>query len=186
MAPNDAVDEAELIRRAQLLNDSEAFGQLVRAHQSAVRTFLLRLCRDPHLCNDLAQDTFVLAFTKLDSYRPIGSFLGWLLKIAFRCFLQDRRRDKRRSALERRYSFEESHAKWYSAVSAEQLAVEYALQSLAADEAACISLCYTFGYSHSEATEILGLPLGTVKSHIHRGTARLADLLNSTESEKRP
>jgi RNA polymerase sigma-70 factor, ECF subfamily len=181
MPPEDLPAEAELIRRAQVLNDADAFGQLVRMHQSAVRTFLLRLCRDYHQSNDLAQDSFVRAYIKLDSFQPVGSFLGWLLKIAFRCFLQEHRRVKRRALLIQEHMAGAIRVDWYDDISPEQLALEQALQHLSADEAACISLCCTFGYSHTEAVEILGLPLGTVKSHIQRGVAKLGRMLSETD-----
>ncbi|MGA9659792.1 MAG: sigma factor-like helix-turn-helix DNA-binding protein, partial [Asticcacaulis sp.] len=58
-----------------------------------------------------------------------------------------------------------------------RLSVQAALQTLPIDQRAAISLCVAADYSHSEAAEILGLPLGTIKSHILKGRARLNVLL---------
>lgn len=184
MSLDDDVGETELIRRAQLLDDASAFSRLVKLHQTAVRTFLIRLCRDYHQANDLAQEAFIRAYLKLNQYRPVGTFQSWLLKIAFRCFLQYKRQTVRREHLERTHFSETIREEWYNSISPEQLALERAMQSLSPDEVACISLCYTFGHSHSEAAEILRLPLGTVKSHIKRGMAKMADMLAPTARER--
>ena len=85
----------------------QAFGELVRRHQSQLRLFLLRLCRDPSQADDLAQDTFLRAWQKLASYRGDGVFVGWLLKIAWTTFLQARRKQDRYSEVVRQAALEQ-------------------------------------------------------------------------------
>ena len=85
----------ELVARAAAQQDPAAFGELVRRHQSHVRNFLRKLCRDFDLADDLAQDCFMHAWDKLHTFSGQGSFIGWLLKVAYTTFLQSKRKSKR-------------------------------------------------------------------------------------------
>ena len=85
----------ELVARAVSGQDSAAFGELVRRHQSHVRNFLRKLSGDHTLADDLAQDCFLHAWDKLQTYTGRGSFIGWLLKVAYTTFLQSKRKSKR-------------------------------------------------------------------------------------------
>ena len=75
--------------------DTAAFGELIRRHQSHVRNFLRKLSGDYTLADDLAQDCFMHAWDKLHTYSGRGSFIGWLLKVAYTTFLQSKRKSKR-------------------------------------------------------------------------------------------
>ena len=75
--------------------DTAAFGELIRRHQSQVRNFLRKLTRDETLADDLAQDCFLHAWNKIHTYSGTGSFIGWVLKIAYTTFLQSKRKSKR-------------------------------------------------------------------------------------------
>ena len=69
----------ELVARVVSAQDTAAFGELVRRHQSHVRNFLRKLSGDYTLADDLAQDCFIHAWEKLQTYSGRGSFIGWLL-----------------------------------------------------------------------------------------------------------
>ena len=75
--------------------DTAAFGELIRRHQSQVRNFLRKLAGDINYADDLAQDCFLHAWNKLQTYTGRGSFIGWLLKVAYTTFLQSKRKSKR-------------------------------------------------------------------------------------------
>jgi len=99
-----AAPEAELIRRT-LAGEREAFSDLVRLHQAQVRGTIHRYVLDSDVVDDLAQDTFVKAYTQLASYKGKAPFGGWLLSIARNAalhFLRDRivRRAQGSEALE--------------------------------------------------------------------------------------
>jgi RNA polymerase sigma-70 factor (ECF subfamily) len=68
---------------------------LIRRHQSQVRNFLRKLTADPFEADDLAQEAFLHAWNKLQTYSGRGSFIGWLLKVAYTTFLQSKRKSKR-------------------------------------------------------------------------------------------
>lgn len=161
------MDETKLIARAAA-GDSAAFALLVRLHQSGLRGFLRRLTRnDSSLADDIAQETFLEAWRKLSHYRGEGSFAGWLNRIAWTRFLMDARKRKP----ELLGDLPEQSIETSPDV---KLDLESAMRKLSAHERAALTLCYALGHSHEEAASILGLPLGTVKSHVARGRDKLA------------
>jgi len=171
-------DEKKLIHLAQLQGNSVAFAELVKKHQANVRSFLLRLCKNYDVADDLAQETFVTAFEKLRSYQGTGSFAGWLFRIGYNCFLQRMRRNKRYQQVVAEYGdIIQSNNSRYESISAEQIDLEQAMLKLSVSESAAISLCHSYGFSHSEVAAILNTPLGTVKSNIKRGKEKLKELL---------
>lgn len=153
-------------------------------HQNHVRGFLRRLCKNSANADDLAQDTFVIAFKQLTQFSGTGSFGGWLLSIAYRCFLQHHRRNNYLKRLYERFSDDLAEASYpYTDQQAEYLDMERAMAKLDAIQAAAITLNLNLGYSHTEVSVILALPLGTTKSHINRGLERLRQYMNSSSSE---
>src|SRR5512139_2317723 len=87
--------DAALIARAVVQDDRHAFAELVKRHQSAVRATLRKLTAGNHaLADDLAQETFVLAWRHLGSYRQEAKFSTWLYRIATNCWLADARKRK--------------------------------------------------------------------------------------------
>ena len=167
-----------LIRRAREGSD-EAFSRLVVDHQQAVRVFLRRLCALPDDADDLAQEAFVTAWASLHKLRDGVSFRTYVCGIAYRKALNDRRRFNRSGSRETAWFglHEQSRASTIDA----KLTVQAALSSLPLDQRAAVSLCVAADYSHAEAAEILGLPLGTIKSHILKGRAKLNALLDVTD-----
>jgi RNA polymerase sigma-70 factor (ECF subfamily) len=180
----DSDEEQALVYRAQGLRDSGAFAELVLVHQSRIRSFLIRLCKNYDMADDLAQDVFLSAYRRLDTFRGSGSFSGWLFKIAYNCFLEQQRKLLRRQQATERYS--QSYvvqADKYDGISLDQIDLEQAMVQLNFAEAAAITLCHSFGFSHSEAAGILKAPLGTVKSNVRRGKEKLRRILRSVSME---
>ncbi len=163
-----------LIARTLAGQDPAAFGELVRRHQSQVRNFLRRLCSDIALADDLAQDTFLRAWDKLDSYSGQGSFIGWLLKIAYTSFLQSRRKSKRYAAvLEEAGHLADSESRTATLESNELPDLEKFLAVLSDDERAVMVMSYACGLSHREISEATGQPVGTVKSILFRSKEKI-------------
>jgi RNA polymerase sigma-70 factor (ECF subfamily) len=131
------------------------------------------LCRNQALVDDLAQETFVQAWVHLRSLRAPGAFAGWLRQLSINSWRQYLRRQR---ALERLAEVEAGDV-GSTPVSAERLDLDSALDALAPGVRLCIVLSYHEGMSHGEIAAATELPLGTVKSHIVRGTARLRELL---------
>ncbi len=169
MAPSDA----ELIALVMAGGDQRAFSALVSRHQQAVRGLLMRLCRNHALADDIAQDTFVKAFEKISTFSGTGSFKAWLCKIAYTQFLMSARKRKAADKALERLQAEPVETSTSSGAPGAKVDLDRALATLGEEERACVVMCYAGGMSHSEAAEAVGLPLGTVKSHVNRGRAKL-------------
>jgi RNA polymerase sigma-70 factor (ECF subfamily) len=144
-------EDQYLVALAVGSQDTAAFGELVRRHQSQVRNFLRKLTGDFSAADDLAQDCFLHAWDKLQTFSGRGSFIGWLLKVAYTTFLQSKRKSKR-----------------YAEADLDKL-----LAVLTQEERAIMVMSYACGLSHREIGEATGLPVGTVKSVIFRGKEKI-------------
>jgi RNA polymerase sigma-70 factor (ECF subfamily) len=175
--------DAALVARAVLSDDRHAFAELVRRHQSAVRACLRKLTAGNHaLADDLAQETFVLAWRHLGSYRQEAKLSTWLYRIATNCWLADARRRKEEplgdaadevaDAAGTAFA-EERAAPDHARGATMKLDLERALAALSEGERAAIVQCYYNDLSHEEAAFVLGMPVGTVKTHVLRGKQKL-------------
>ena len=169
--------DEELVARAVSLQDGNAFGELVRRHQSQVRGVLRQLTRDFALADDLAQETFVRAWDKLSSFAGHGRFVSWLMKLAYNEFLQSRRKAKRYSAAVDRFGNEQtaSHNQPFSAGAADSSDLEVVLAALSQEERSVMVMSFALGLSHTEIGAVTGMPIGTVKSLIHRARQRIRE-----------
>lgn len=178
MADSTGAEQVDhvLVARVLLTEDRRAFEQLMRRHQGMVRAQLRRLLHgDQARADDLAQETFLLAWRKLDQFRGEARFSTWLYRIAYSCFLQARRKgssvadDIDRDAPDQRISPPDAADL--------RLDVERAMRRLSAAEHEVLLHVVQLGLSHDEAAYVLAMPLGTVKSHTNRGKAKLRALL---------
>lgn len=171
--------DAELVRRAMAGSDA-AFSRLVERHQRAVRAFLRRVLGGGWAeADDVAQEAFLAGWRSLRSLRDPDGVRAWLCGIAWRK-AQDRIRSARRNAAR--------DGVWLETASTpaglsheDRLSLAAALAELPPDVRACVALCLADGWSHGEASVALGLPLGTVKSHVARGRARLLKALGGSD-----
>jgi RNA polymerase sigma-70 factor (ECF subfamily) len=159
---------------------TEAFAQLVARHQQAVRAFLRRACGDWALADDLAQETFITAWSRIGRLTSEGSVRAWLCGMAYnKCLtaLRSARRSHRREA-----DYQAGAAGHPAAAHpTDRIALEQAMAELPVDQRAAVALCLAADFSHAEAAEALGMPLGTVKSHVTRGRARLLQVLGGSD-----
>jgi RNA polymerase sigma-70 factor (ECF subfamily) len=172
---SDIHTDEQLVARALATADTSAFSELVGRHQSRVRNWLRQLTRDRAHADDLAQETFITAWQKLASFGGQGRFSSWLMKIAYNEFLQSHRAARRSKRLADAVSAENPTEPFENPTVAEQAAtdLERMLAALSDEERQAMVLCYAYGLSHSEASEVTGMPIGTIKSHIHRGKDRI-------------
>lgn len=178
----DSADEARidqsLVARALLGDDRSAFEQLLRRHQGMVRAQLCRLLHgDEAAADDLAQETFLLAWRKLDQFRSDARFSTWLHRIAYSCFLQT----CRTKSWAARHAQDDGMEQLPAPAHAMDLRLDLAraMQHLSAAEQAVLLHCVQLGLSHEEAAYVLAMPLGTVKTHATRGKAKLKTWLSA-------
>jgi RNA polymerase sigma-70 factor (ECF subfamily) len=150
-----------------------AFREIVARHQQAVRNFLRRALDEPADADDLAQETFLAAWTSLGRYRGQASLRSWLCAIAWKKRLTHARSSRRTANRQAGLDVPVP-----SGPSPDQaLDLQAALRRLPEAQRAAVALCLGGGFSHAEAAEALATPVGTIKSHVERGRARLAAAL---------
>lgn len=172
----DALD-AGLIRSAQAGSD-RAFAQLVDRHQQALRAFLRRACGDWALADDLAQEALLTAWSRIDRADPDGNIRAWLCGIGYnKCLteLRSGRRARRRDA-----DYQASGVPAPGVSPEDRMSLEKAMADLPLEQRAAVALCLAADFSHGDAALVLDLPLGTVKSHVARGRARLIEALGTS------
>ena len=170
-----------------------AYRELVRRYQRPVFSLIYRMVHDRERAEDLAQETFVKVLNALDSYRPQYKFSSWIFKIANNAAI-DRLRRKELNTLsldgapdavttERQEgsSLQIAHSgeSPLQELEARELGsqIERAISQLRPEYRSCIMLRHVEGCAYEEIAEILDLPLGTVKTYIHRARSELRDLL---------
>jgi len=168
------ISDLELAARVAGSDDQAAFQQLVERHQAAIRGFLRRLTAGDHgTADDLAQETFLQAYRKITGWKGSGSFISWLHSIAYRQFLQHRRKHERQQVVAEP---PDAGIDPRQAMDAEIL-LPRLMRLVSPEQRACLTLAYAAGMSHPEIVDITGLPLGTVKTHISRGRQKLQQWL---------
>ncbi len=174
-----AAAEASVLALA-IGGDEAAFSELVRRRQSWLRNLLRRLCRDPALADDLAQQVFLQAWRSLRNLKSAAAFGAWLRRLAINAWLGHLRTASPAAEPIEALELTDTESPRPDAAG-ETLDLDRALARLSSDERLCVVLAYSEGMSHSEISAATALPLGTVKSHIKRGAERLRSLLQAYE-----
>jgi RNA polymerase sigma-70 factor (ECF subfamily) len=167
--------ESTLILAAQA-RDRIAFAELVRRRQGWLRALLRKLSGDPQMADDLAQETFLRAWQRLGRLQEPRAFGAWLRRLAVNLFIDARRLKQADFADADTLDGLASAVTSPSEAAQNELDLEHALATLSAAERVCIVLNLGEGMSHAEIEQLTAIPLGTVKSHILRGTTKLRRL----------
>lgn len=171
------LNDISLVAQVVVFKNAKAFDELVKKYQSPIRRFFLNLtCGDSELSDDLAQDTFIKAYTNIASFKNLSSFSTWLYRIAYNIFYDYIRSRKETNDLDAR------EVDGISSVEQDNLGqkmdVYQSLKTLKEIERTCITLFYMEDVSIEKIAGITGCPVGTVKSHLSRGKEKLANYLN--------
>jgi|SRR5579859_178058 len=170
-----------------------AYRELLRRYERPVFSLIYRMVRDRALAEDLAQDSFVKVLNALESYRPEYKFSSWVFKIANNVAIdQLRRRELDTLSLDgapNARTKDEVEATALQAVDRTETPlaelesrelgsrIEQAILKLRPEYRSCILLRHVEGRSYEEIAEALDLPLGTVKTYIHRARHELREYL---------
>ncbi|MCU0648108.1 MAG: sigma-70 family RNA polymerase sigma factor [Gemmatimonadaceae bacterium] len=180
--------DADVVRLAQQGREA-AFRELIRRYERPVFSLILRMVRDRETTEDLAQDTFIKVLNHIDRYSPEFKFSSWLFKIANNVAIDFLRRRR----LETVSMDGSPHASSQAEIDASSFdveaiqetpleemeakelgsAIERAIGLLRPEYRACILLRHVEGRSYEEIATTLDLPLGTVKTYIHRARHEL-------------
>jgi RNA polymerase sigma-70 factor (ECF subfamily) len=180
---NKLANENELIAKVLISNDQQAFSLLVKHYQQAIRQYCRRLCApDISLADDIAQETFWQAYRKLKLYSAKGSFQGWLFRIAYFQFLQYLRKYKKAQSLtDDKGNIDDIAVLGHAQQVSNNRDIEAAMTHLSTNERICLTMQFSFGYSQTEISNILSMPLGSVKSYSKRGKDKLSDIFQLAE-----
>ena len=181
-----AASDAELVGQA-LAGAESAFADLVRRYQRPVFGVIVRVVRDRSRAEELAQDTFVKAFRALHTYHVGRKFSAWLLTIAHHTAIDEVRKHPVES-LELDPEMPGRGDTPERATERTELAqlVGLAIGRLDPEYRALVTLKYEQELEYDEIVEITGLPLGTVKSSLHRARRELAGHLEALGWRGRP
>ncbi|MDX2121635.1 MAG: sigma-70 family RNA polymerase sigma factor [Gemmatimonadota bacterium] len=187
-----AMTDQEIVALAREGREA-AYRELIRRYERPVFSLILRMVRDRQLAEDLAQETFIKALNAIASYRPEFKFSSWIFKIANNAAIDQLRRrevdtlsidgapnatsadDIEATALQVGDKGETPLAE----LEARELGthIERAISRLRPEYRSCIMLRHVEGLAYEEIAQLLDLPLGTVKTYIHRARHELRDML---------
>ncbi len=190
MSQSDPDDEAQLIARSQG-GDVPAFNQLIARYQQSVYRTVYRIVGNPDVAADVTQDAFVAAFRNIRTYRGGASLRAWLLRIGSNMACDYWRRTQRRpvESLDSLVDEDEarspgflstlavsdtaSNPEAYSLTKELQELLQNGIQQLPLDQRTAVILCDIEGLSYEEIAAATQTSLGTIRSRISRGRARL-------------
>lgn len=177
----EKLSDMALVARAAALGDKRAFSILVSRHQESVRRFFMhQTLGDKELSDDLAQDTFIKAWTALSRFHGVASFSTWIYRIACNVLYDHVRRRRPTAGMD---TPEARHTAARNRQPTLKMDIYNGLARLADNERLCITLQLVEGRPINEITKITGLPEGTVKSHLKRGKEKLAKYLKDNGYE---
>ena len=192
MVDYEELTDKDVIEHARKGRES-AFRELIRRYERPVFSVIYRMVRDRELSEDLAQDTFIKVLNALDKYDPSYEFSSWIFKIAHNTTV-DHLRKKQPDTLSLEGSphartQEQAEATSFTPVDTAEdperyaqsqeigAEIEGAIDQLRPDYREAILLWHVEGRPYDEIAEIMDLPLGTVKTYIHRGRNELRGML---------
>lgn len=176
-------DDQQLIR-ATLEGESEAFGVLIRRHQDRLYNGMVHVLRSEVEAEDVVQDAFVSAYTKLDTFKGNSAFFTWLYRIAYNAAITRIRRRKPTVSLEGkdstlRLDFPDQGPAPGDRIEQDEQSVQLnlAMERLSEEHRSILVLREMEGMEYEAISEILDLPIGTVRSRLHRARGQLKEQL---------
>jgi RNA polymerase sigma-70 factor (ECF subfamily) len=176
--------DADVVQRAAA-GDKRAFAQLVRTHEGRVRSLLLRLTRGNRvLADDLAQETFLRAYRGLGGFEGRARFSTWVHRIAYYVYLNHRNRTKMHSALPEEFESTAAAPDDETSPSRSDLRRDMALvvASLPQHYRQVVIMHFMRHVPYRDIADTLGVPLGTVKTQLHRAKAMMRERLMGWEA----
>lgn len=175
-----------LISQLLVFGNKQAFDQLVRKYQSAIRRFLYHLTKNNiELSNDLAQDTFIKAYTNLYHFKGIAQFSTWLYRIAYNEYYNYLRKIKDKTMVDIETTVEISNDSSFSQQSELTYDLKSALDRLNESEKTIILLYYMEELPIKDIASITHLQQNTIKSHLHRGRSKIKSFLTQYGYEEK-
>jgi RNA polymerase sigma-70 factor (ECF subfamily) len=156
--------DEQLVVLVQSTEDVAAYSELVKRHQMSLFAFLYRYTDEKYLAEDLTQDTFIKALNKIHLFKQKSTFKTWLFSIAYREFLQA----KRKTGIFHNFinKIKQNTSQRYLMKVDDSIDLNHALKQLSDNQKAVLLLCDASGMSNTEAAIALDMPLGSLKTYI--------------------
>jgi len=176
------LNDIALVAQVVVLGNKRAFDTLVKKYQSPVRRFFLhQTLGDESLSDDLAQETFIKAYTRIASFKNLSNFGTWLFRIAYNVFYDYIRSRKETSDLED--SETDTSCRTEQPDIGTEMDIYRALAQLKEAERTCITLFYMEDLPIDKIADVTGMPTGTIKSHLSRGKEKMTHFLKQNGYE---
>jgi len=150
------------------------FATLIREHGGAVVAYARATAPDHWVADDAVQETFLRAWRYRDSFQGSGSFEGWLVRICRNCLVD---------LVSRRVDEPMPNTPDVAEVVPDPIELYDLIARLPLHQREVIALCGLLGYDYAGTAELLGVPIGTVRSRMHRARAALAELVDDSAAE---
>lgn len=187
--PETAPPDDQRLIAACLAGQTEAYGILVRRHQDRLFGALFRFLGNTEDALDVAQEAFLSAYSALADFKGGARFYTWLYRIAMNHAIDLRRRVKQKRALQRVEEQAQSAPDRRATPPAQRLEqqesaaqLQAALAQLSAEHRVVLVLKDLEGLRYEEIAEIAGVPIGTVRSRLHRARLELKELLSPSSA----
>jgi len=184
VSSSTTLPDVELVELARL-GDRSAFDELLRRHDPRMRALAYRLMADRHRMDDALQEAYLRAFRALPRFRGDARVSTWLFRITYNACLDELARARKTTHVPLDEVVEQASDPFEldDALEARgEIARQFA--ELAPDERAVVFLVDVEGFDYAAASRILGIPVGTVKTHVLRGKAKLKARLAGKEETK--
>jgi RNA polymerase sigma-70 factor (ECF subfamily) len=168
------------------MNLDPSLQEVLLAKVPELRAFAFSLCRNADSADDLVQETLLRALINIRQFQPGTNLTAWLFTILRNCFRTTRRKRWREAE-----DVEGRHAASRVLQPDQETSVRFkdlraALGKLPIDQREAVILVCASGLSYDEAAKVCATPVGTIRSRLHRGRARLAELMSFEDGELRP
>ncbi len=189
--PKSQNDDKRLIRQS-LGGCRESFGDLVRKYQDRLYNSLVHFLGCTTEAEDIAQEAFVLAYTRLKSFRGDSAFYTWLYRIAVNSAISHRRKRRPTVSTDRHLPIDvltdtsDGHLPEHNVQRQESVSqVHQAMQMLTDEHRRILVLREIEGYDYDAISEMCEIPIGTVRSRLHRARGQLKQELERIDQSSR-
>ena len=176
-------EDISLVTQVAVFHNKRAYDKLVMKYQSPIRRFFLnQTLGDVQLSEDLAQDTFIKAYTSITQFKGISSFSTWLYRIAYNVLYDYMRSRKLTEDIDQPVVLKRNSQQTDLGL---KMDLMEALSILSPAERTCVNLQLMEGQPINKIAEITGLAEGTIKSHLSRGKLKLTNFLKKNGYDRK-
>jgi RNA polymerase sigma-70 factor, ECF subfamily len=174
------LNELELIDKAKRGNKS-AMNTLLTDNLSILKGYVIKMTGDPHLSQDIIQDTMLKAVLNINKFEPKAKFSTWLIKIATNLYRDYLRKNKQVDLIDDTFEDSGKSVEEDTISRLEYKEILKIIQELSHEKRSCFILKHYYGYKYEEIAEIVGCPVGTVRSRIHNAVKQIINNMEKRE-----